>query len=525
MGRQAPGSSAPPSLRGILPRSRLVLVALGLSLVLATGGCAPRAAPPANATPPPPAPVVQPTAPVVEPPMPPAPAAQPPPDYRFPAHGYRVEGPGVHLVAPELSVCLYLDAYGEWANNYVWQYWFIDVDPVTIEIRFAEAMPYPAAAIGQLREALREAIILEEGHAADRVFVRAHLPPGRYEVRLLDVGMIGSIEVLRPGLILDRGRPFRLMYWEPGGTPEILGEYALPYFADLPSVSLALPVAEREEAFFSAYALGGAKSLWRWQRSGQPPSFRPLPVTWTGWTAEVTSVRRDGVVIENRNSVVMVGAKGEPVATLVEQGNPYGTAVGPGGEIAVFLLETNNQGALELDLTIFSATLEKQQTWAAVYPHGRFNDGIPRVKPIWTGNDLLFVALDDRKPPDERPTYNLMAFDVTTGSVQHILGPFDHAWRSGQTHYIFEKWQPRVTIKFDAATRSSRILPAAIEAGSGSPSYVSPIAVNGEWVVFRSDSHLLAWHPTAGVTPLGSGREAFAMGVGFAWWIGLPWGH
>ncbi|HSW10026.1 MAG TPA: hypothetical protein VLK32_03865 [Bacillota bacterium] len=426
-----------------------------------------------------------------------------------------------------------------WGHKYLWDYWFIDADPITVEIRFAEAMPYPADAIRQLRERLAPAIILEEGYAADRVFVRARLPPGRYVVYLSDVGMRDGLETNRPGLVLDRGRSFRLTSWEPGGTPEVLGDYVLPQ-----RPFLVAPKAGRESAVFGtqwSWCMGMTFCLWRWQPGAQPP-LRPLPGLW--WLKgsiyhDFVFPRREDLVIEHGRWVSVVDGSGQLVANLVDDFEHYGTAVGPGGEIAVFRLRRGRPGSWlhDLDLTIFSATLETRQTWAAVHPHGQLQDGrVVRVQPIWHGNKIFFLASDSRQP-DGRPTYNVMAFDVTTGSVQHVLGPFAHARQVGPTHYHLHVGAGGGAVLFDAAARSSRAEPSGAELGLASGLSAARVAINGEWMALASNSQLLAWHPTAGVTVLRAaepggpdwwGFEGFSwvfpMGNGFGWWTETPYG-
>jgi hypothetical protein len=422
---------------------------------------------------------------------------------------YAVKGPGVHRLAAELT----------WSDHhqYIWDYWFVDADPVTIEIRFAERILYPGDAIRQLREDLAPAIIHEEGYEADRVFVRASLPPGRYLVGLWDIGRTEDPRERPPGLILDRGRSFRLMYWAPGGTPEVLGDYVLP------GVPVrAVTWATRYEAYFAtmpfeAGDLGVSVCLWYW-RSGGQPTLRPLPGLWYTRSTEMLFPRPDDLVMQVYQSVLVVDRNLQLIATLVEDAQPYGTAVGPGGEVAVFLLQRNDQSGLDLHLTIFSETLETQEM-VAVYPHGRFADAIPLVQPIWHGDEIQFLVLDDRQL--DRPTYNLMAFDISTGKVERILGPFKDVRRVGPTHYILDD------ALFDAATRSLRSLPSLAELRLQERPF--PAAANGEWIVFqwsrdriRWSPELLAWHPADGVMPLGPGDRAFAMGEGFAWWMETP---
>jgi hypothetical protein len=308
------------------------------------------------------------------------------------------------------------------------------------------------------------------------------------------------------------------MYWAPGKISQVLGEYVLPH-VPLP----VAPRAEREKAFFSTILLddgcaGVYVCLWRWQPTARQP-LMSLPGVWP-WARILP--RGDDLVIEDFRSLRVADSDLQSIAALVEDRQPYGTAVGPGGEIAVFLLQENGRGELYLDLNIFSANLEAQQEWAAIYRHGRFNDGIPRVEPIWHGDEILFLALDDHRPG--RPTYNVMAFCITTGTVQHLLGPFERALRIGPTHYVLGGG-----VLFDAVTRSSWSLPSSTELGLQSP--VSLVAVNGEWMVFQQNldplhwsPELLVWHPAAGPTALGPGERAFAMGEGFGWWTETPYG-
>ncbi|HCC32487.1 MAG TPA: hypothetical protein DEQ28_01080 [Clostridiales bacterium] len=261
----------------------------------------------------------------------------------------------MHRLAANVRVWEGGGPYGE--EYYLWDYWFVDADPVTIEIRFAEAIPDLAGAILQIREALAGAVIHEEGYEADRVFVRATLPPGRNFVMLWDIRLADAPTIEPPGVILDRGRPFRLMYWLPGGTPEVLGDYILP---KLPF--RAAPVAEREKAVFGTVVFGPGEahiaktSLWHWQPDAQPP-LSPLPGEWYGRAREMVFPRGDDLVIKRANSVVVADWSGQLIATLVEDREQMGTAVGPEGEIAVFTRRRDDQGGLILDLTIFSANL------------------------------------------------------------------------------------------------------------------------------------------------------------------------
>jgi hypothetical protein len=436
---------------------------------------------------------------------------------------YAVKGPGVQRLVADVGCCDH--------SAFLWDYWFVDADPVTIEIRFAERILYPGDAIRQLREDLAPAIIHEEGYEADRVFVRASLPPGRYSVGLWETGRIEIPRERPPGLILDRGRAFRLMYWAPGGTPEVLGDHVLPSVHDRPPFPAA-PSPGREEAFFSTIVLGEGEygvsvGLWHWQRGGRPP-LRLLRGVWPvpSIYLEFVFPRGDDLIIQDLRSVTVVDSNGQRLATLVEDDRPCGTVVGPGGEIAVFLVRRDDQGVISLDLTVFSPTLGTQRTWEAVHPHGLLERWfLPWVEPIWHGNEILLLALDDRHP--DRPTYNLVAFDISTGTVQHIAGPFADAWRISQTHYVLYEDLGGIPTVFDASTRSLWIQPSPTELGVQSS--VFPVAANGEWIVFqwsrdriRWSPELLAWHPADGVMPLGPGDRAFAMGEGFAWWMETP---
>ncbi|MDQ7795060.1 MAG: hypothetical protein RDU89_11720 [bacterium] len=426
------------------------------------------------------------------------PVAVPAGPHCYPPHRYHIEAPVVHRAAASLP------------GFPSTEYWVIGGDPVTIEIRFKETIPDPAEVISHLRSFYPLALVHEEGHEADRVFVRVTLAPRRYAISLLGIG--GSVDQVYPTLVLDQGAPYHLVRWEPGGSPRVLGQYFLPrhpFEAGLES--------DREEGFWtteSPEGLSGCRTvdtyLWRWQ-SGTQPRVALLPGLWT--TGRVFH-RSDDLVLQSYWSVTVVDRSGEPVAPL-GHAYSYGVAVGPDDEVAVFLGRYGEDTGLELDLMIFDADLKLCRTWDGICPQGRFNDGTPDVHPIWWGDEVYWLALDDTGP--DRPVYRLMAIDVDTGSVREVLGPFAYGYRVGRSHYALREDDHAAWVLWDPATSSLRTLLSAREVGERwAP---RPLVTNGDWVVLHSsESGLLGWHPSLGITYLGPGSGVVRAGEAFLWW-------
>ncbi|MDQ7795057.1 MAG: hypothetical protein RDU89_11705 [bacterium] len=430
----------------------------------------------------------------------------------YPPHRYHVEGQGTHLIAAGAY-----DLYSRFPSDH----WIVGGDPVVIEIHFDKPISDPAAVIRQVREKLVGAVVHDEGDQDNRVYLMVTVPPGIYRV---DLPAGERLEAWRDHrtLVLHRGCRWSLTRWEPGGSPESLGEYELTSVAW--GIHAAAFGAERDEAFFFTIPFSGegppeTTCLWRWEPGAQP-CVALLPGSWTsGCTGREWVLPRSGdLVLQSCWSVTVVDRSGEQVATL-GQGDSwkrysYGVAVGPGDEVAVFLGRRGETG-LELDLIIFNADLELYRTWDGICRQGRFNDGTPDVHPIWWEDEVFFLALDDTGPGT--PVYHLMAMDVDTGSLRRVLGPFARGRRVGQSTYVLEKEDGAATVLWDPATRSLRTLPSARDVGErGTP---WPLATNGDWVVlYSSESGLLGWHPSLGITRLGPGTAVVRAGEAFLWW-------
>ncbi|MDQ7795058.1 MAG: hypothetical protein RDU89_11710 [bacterium] len=395
---------------------------------------------------------------------------------------------------------------------HVADYWFIAGGPITIEIVFSDQVADPIAVLRHIRLTLRDALIHEEGCEGDRVFVRATLTPGQYAISLAESGEFMDLRGDHRILLLQQGASFRLMGWEPGRSPEVMGEYFLPLFP----YSAALE-GRPDEALFGATVVGDGYTtvythLWQW-RSDAEPQLTHLGDLWP--RGNVFS-RSDDLVIQFRSAIV-VDRSGERVATL-EYGHSYGVAVGPGDEIAVFLGRYGREGRTELDLMVFNAELELYRTWDGIYPQGRSGYYTPDVHPIWWENELFFLVLDDAVAGT--PVYRLMAIDVDTGSLRRVLGPFVDGYRVGRFHYAFRREHDATWALWDPATRSLWTLVSAHEVGEWDTP--RPLATNGDWVVLYSrPSGLLGWHPSTGITRLGPGTAVVRAGDGFLWWTGM----
>ncbi|MDQ7795059.1 MAG: hypothetical protein RDU89_11715 [bacterium] len=417
--------------------------------------------------------------------------------YHYPPYRYWVEGPSLHLVAAGFSLAGHPSAKAD--------YWVVMGDPVTVKIHFAQAVASSRDVLRQVLEDINNGLAVREvGIGTDFIFVKLSLHPGRY--------VLGPVATERAEdhrmLILDRCRPYRLMRWQAGAPPSVVGEYSLP----ARPISVG-PGSPQEEALFATQAFAEAGDavracLWRWQPDVQP-SFAPLPglhatrSMYGNWVFP----RWEDLVIQSHDAVLVVEHSGDQVAQLVE-GPSYAVAVGPGGEIAVFLDEEDGRGELGPDLVLFTADLKRYRTWKAICPREWFREN---MRPIWYGDEIFFLAPDDGRQYTPR---QLMAVDVGTGTLRRVLGQLEGGCQLGRSHYLLLRQGEWVL--WDVATLSLRPLPSAGELGERS--WAQPVAAGSEWVVFDSSSGLIAWHPTIGATPLGSGFAFCRAGEAFLWW-------